>query len=201
MTGDIHKYLLLDEERNAMDFLTQSLTFLSMVEQNRFYLKWFIISFHGTLYSFMLLVLQGVNHDQIYRVKPKYFENTSKKDDLDLFEGRLIDFMRSYGDIKIAEKTDNHPYVETGIQRKCMEELNFKLRNQMIHFKPMVSAYEPWYPAEVCSPLLEVLMFCISFHRVHLSVSQKSTAIACIKAIDTLLTKYKEDEELQNEDN
>lgn len=201
MTGNINKYLLLDEERNAMDFLTQSLTFLSMVEQNKFYLKWFIIAFHGALYSFMLLVLQGVKQDQIYRVNPKYIKKISGKDNLDLFDGKLIDFLSAYEYIKMPEKTNSCPYVETSIQRKCVKELNSKLRNQMVHFKHMLSAYEAWYPAEVCSPLLEILSYCINFEKVHLSESQKNTAIANIKAVDSLLTKHKEDGELQNEDN
>lgn len=198
--ANINKYLLLNEERNAMDYLTQSLTFLSMVEQNRFYLKWFIIAFHGALYSFMLLVLQGVSHDQIYEVKPKYAQGKIKEGDgLDLFDGLLVNFLKAYRFLKNSKRTDNKPYVQTGIQKKCMEVLNFKLRNQMVHFKPMVSAYEPWYPAEVCFPLLDVLRFCIRFDKNRLSQPERYIATANIDAIEILLTKYK-DKDSQLED-
>lgn len=191
--ADINKYLLLDEKRNAMDYLAQSLTFLSMVEQNRFYLKWFIIAFHGALYSFMLLVLQGISQDQIYKVKPRYTQGKMKKDDdFSPFDGLLIDFLEAYKCLKNPAKTGSHPYTQSGIQEKCMEELNFKLRNQMIHFKPMVSAYEPWYPAEVCFPLLDILRFCVEFEKIHLSEPEKNTAIADIGAIEILLTKHKD---------
>jgi|CXWL01.1.fsa_nt_gi hypothetical protein len=187
------KYMVLDERRNAIDFLTQSLTFLSMVEQNRFYLKWFIIAFHGAIYSFMLLVLQGVNQDQIYKVKPKYAQGPIKEGELDLFDGFLIDFLKAYEYLQVAKHTNGHPYSQTSYQEACMKELNFKLRNQMVHFKPMVSAYEPWYPAEVCTPLLDVLRYCVKFERNYLSIPERDTMVANLDAIEILLTKQKKD--------
>lgn len=163
MTMASDKYLVLDERKNAMDYLVQSLVFLTQVEQNRFYLKWFVVAFHGAIHSFMLLVLQGVKHEQIYKKLPTHLQSkkTKKKKGFDPFDDELISFSVAYKYLKSPNNMAGQPFVSSGNQDECMKELNYKLRNQFIHFRPMVSAYEPWYPAEVCFPLLDILRFCI----------------------------------------
>lgn len=192
--SDLSKYLVLDEERNAMDYLIQSLIFLTQVEQNRFYLKWFVVAFHGALYSFMLLVLQKVKQEQIYKKLPSFYQHdkTKKKKEFDPFDGKLLDFLVAYKYLKNPENMAGQPFVPSSNQDRCMGELNSKLRNQFVHFRPMVSAYEPWYPAEVCLPLLEILKFCIQPERVRLSQPQKNTGLAYIDSIDRLLVKHAE---------
>ncbi len=85
---------------------------------------------------------------------------------------------------------NGNPYLASDLQDECMKELNDKLRNQMIHFKPMLWGSEPWYPASVCEPLLDVLRFCIQFNHLRLSQSERDTAIAYINSLKALLNRH-----------
>ena len=82
------------------------------------------------------------------------------------------------------------PFVASNDHSACMKELNNKLRNQLIHFTPMTWASEPWYPASVCQPLLDILKFCIEFKGIKLTASEKDTAFAYIDSIKRLLIKH-----------
>lgn len=184
------KYLILDESHNAMDYLIQSLVFLSQVEQNLFYLKWFIISFHGAIYGFILLVLKSKDQQQIYEIPPEYSRGKSRKKEFDPFEGKLISFLVAYKYLKDSQKMAGQPFVASREHDQCMKELNNKLRGQLIHFKPMLWASESWYPARVCQPLLDILRFCVKYDRIHLEQSEKDTALAYLDSIERLLAKH-----------
>lgn len=181
---------MLDESHNAMDYLIQSLVFLSQVEQNLFYLKWFIISFHSALYAFMLLVLQARDQQLIYEIPPGHLGGNKKKKEFDLFDGKLISFLTAYRYLKNSQKVGGKPFSAANEHNRCMKELSNKLRNQMVHFKPMVWASESWYPARVCQPLLDILGFCVKDGRIHLEQSEKDTALAYLDSIDRLLAKH-----------
>lgn len=185
-----NKYLILDENHNALDYLIQSLVFLAQVEQNLFYLKWFIISFHSAVYAFMLLVLQGKNQQLIYEISPDHLSGNKKKKEFDPFDGKLISFLTAYKYLKSLDKMMGQSFTSTNEHDRCMKELNNKLRSQMIHFKPMVWASESWYPARVCQPLLDILRFCIKDDRVRLNQSEKNSAFAYLESIDKLLIKH-----------
>lgn len=186
------KYLILDEAHNALDYLVQSLVFLAQVEQNLFYLKWFIISFHSAVYSFMLLVLQAKDHSLIYEVLPGHLGGKKKQSGFDPLEGKLISFTTAYKYLKNSTKMNDKPFLATNQHDNCITELNNKLRNQMVHFKPMVWASESWYPARVCQPLLGLLRFCIKDTGVRLDKSEKESALAYLESIDRLLIKHAE---------
>lgn len=193
--SDINNYLVLSEKRNALDNLIQSLVFLAHVEQNRFYLKWFIIAFHSAIYSFILLALQSIDTQQIYKftVSSKQLGGKRKRTDkkkFDPFEDKLIDFHLAFKRLKRSQDMGGHPFMASKEQNECMKELNDKLRNQMIHFKPMAWGSEPWYPARVCLPLLDILRFCIELNSVRLEQSEKDTALAYIKSIEKLIDKH-----------
>lgn len=184
------KYLVLDEERNALDYLIQALVFLSQVEQNLFYLKWFIVAFHGALYAFMLLAIQSRNRDHVYEILPNYTSKKDKNKEFDPFDGKLISFDSAYKYIKDSAKMSEMPFVTIKDHDQCIEELNKKLRNQMIHFKPMYWGTEPWYPAVVCQPLLDLLRFCVKDEKIHLDSSEKELALTYIESLDKLLANY-----------
>lgn len=184
--NDLDKYLILDERRNAVDYLTQSLVFLSLVEQNRFYLKWFVIAFHGAIYSMMLLVLQSIDSKLIYKSQPSY----KKGEDFTPFDGELLSFLSAYRKLKDTKAMEGRPLEVVKVHDDCMNELHKKLRNQFIHFLPMAWSAESWYPAEVCLPLLDILRFCIQFEKIGLIQTQKETAIAQIDSIKLLLTEH-----------
>lgn len=183
-------YLVLDEEHNALDYLIQSLVFLSQIEQNLFHLKWFVVAFHGAVYSFMLLAIQGRNQEHIYEVLPDHLSGKEKKKEFDPFDRKLISFLDAYKYLKNSEKMSSSPFIATDNHDQCIKELNNKLRNQMIHFKPMLWGSEPWYPAVVCQPLLNLLRFCIKDEHVHLNNSEKELSIAYLESINLLLAKH-----------
>lgn len=143
------KYLILDEESNASDYLSRSVEFLNQIDNDRLYLKWFTIAFHGAVYHFMLLKLHKKNSEQIFK---------DKKINKHSLDREIISFGRAYSFLK---NDPNDAYKPSGNQDACVTELNNALRNQMLHFRPTVWAAEPWYFAEVCCPLADLLRFCI----------------------------------------
>lgn len=143
------KYLILDEESNAADYLYRSVEFINQIDNDRLYLKWFTIAFHGAVYHFMLLKLRKNNSEQIFK------DNKVNKHSLDR---EIISFRRTYS---LLKNDPNDTYKPSGNQDACILDLNNSLRNQMLHFRPSVWAAEPWYFAEICYPLLELLKFCI----------------------------------------
>lgn len=143
------KYLILDEESNAADYLKRSVEFLNLINNDRIYLKWFTIAFHGAIYHFMLIKLHKKNSEQIFK---------DKKINQHSLDREIISFERAYSFLK---NDPNDTYKPSGNQDACITELNSALRNQMLHFRPTVWAAEPWYFAEICYPLIELLRFCI----------------------------------------
>jgi len=174
-----NKYLVLDEESNAVDYLLRSLEFLDQIENNRMYLKWFIISFHGALYSFMVLALYKVDSIQIFK---------DNKNNRPPIERRLLSFMKIYTLLKNKTNMNGNQFISIKRHDICMKELNDKLRNLMVHFRPMVWASEPWYPATACYPLLDILNFCINC--VEFNNSNKATLLTYTNNIQKLLGKY-----------
>lgn len=158
-----NKFLSLDERGHAIDSLVQSLSFLVHAEQNPFNWKWFVIAFHNTLYSFMLLALKNSDLSGIWENEDKM-----KVDDrFDVFsdKGRLINFIQAFEwiqDSKRMKKYENSvEFKSDNIVEitKRMKTLNNDLRNQFMHFRPVVWGASPDYIAEACYPLIEVLDF------------------------------------------
>lgn len=177
---DIHKkYLILDEERNAIDYLNKATDFLEKIKIDLVYLKWFTIAFHGAVYSFILLVLQEIHSDQIYQ---------DKKTRSHPLERHLISFKAAYELLKTNKSMMNDPYCPTGDQNICIEEINDQIRNQMVHFRPTVWASEPWYFARACYPLLDLLKFCIEKYKF--KDSGKEVALKNLEKIEKILAKH-----------
>jgi hypothetical protein len=170
------KYLILDEESNASDYLSRSVEFLNQIDNDRLYLKWFTIAFHGAVYHFMLIKLHKKNSEQIFK---------DKKINQHSLDRQIISFERAYSMLK---NDQSEPYKPSGIQDACITELNAALRNQMLHFRPTLWAAEPWYFANVCYPLLEVLKFCVGgyqFRKV-----EETQLFESIKSIENTLKKH-----------
>ncbi|TSC86239.1 MAG: hypothetical protein G01um10147_951 [Microgenomates group bacterium Gr01-1014_7] len=177
---DIHKkYLILDEERNAIDYLNRAVEFLEKIDIDFVYLKWFTIAFHGAVYSFVLLVLQEIHSDQIYQ---------DKKTSSHPLERELISFKAAYELLKTNESTMDDPYNPTGDQDICVKEINDQIRNQMMHFRPTVWASEPWYFARASYPLLDVLKFCIDKYRF--KDLGKEVALRNLAKIEKILARH-----------
>lgn len=138
----------------------------------------------------MLLVLQGQNYQLIYEILPQHLSTSKMNREFDHFDGKLISFGDAYKYLKNSKKMAGHGFTETKTHNRCITELNKKLRSQLIHFKPMVLAYEPWYPARVCKPLLDILNFCIKDDHIQLDQSEKDMAFAYLESIDRLLIKH-----------
>jgi len=156
-------FLSLDERDHAIDSLNQSLSFLVNVEQNPFNWKWFVIAFHNTLHSFMLLALQKSDLTGIW-----HNEHKMRVDDrFDVFsdKGKLIDFMTAFTWIqdhkRMSKYINSRPFESKNISEitKCMKALNDDLRNQFIHFRPVAWGASPDYISGICYPLVELLEF------------------------------------------
>lgn len=186
--SSIDNFLILNEERNAIDYLNHALLFLSQVEDDLYSLKWFIIAFHGAVYSFMLLALQKTDAEQIYREK-KPQKSKKELSPLEEFDSKLVlQFLDAYKLLKKEKSTLGVSFKATELITICMKKLNNELRNQVIHFKPMTLGYEPWYPAEVCLPLIAVLEFCLD--KSSLTSTQHTQATASLQNITRLLKKH-----------
>ncbi len=170
------KYLILDGESNATDYLSRSVEFLEKIDHDRVYLKWFTIAFHGAIYHFMLLKLHKANSEQIFR------DSKIKTHPL---EREIISFQKAYS---LLKNDPNNPYTPLGQQDVCIKELNGALRNQMMHFRPTLWAAEPWYFAEACHPLIEVLKFCIEGYKFR--QTETIGLLKNIEAVEEILKKY-----------
>lgn len=194
------KSLYLDEREHAVDSLIQSLSFLVQVEQNPFNWKWFIIAFHNTLHSFMLLALKNSDLSGIWKNEDKMKLN----DRFDVYsnKGNLINFttafewiqdnkrMKKYED-SVEFKSDNIVEIT-----KRIKTLNNDLRNQFIHFRPVSWGASPDYFADVCYPLIEVLEF-LSSRNVTSFMPQKEFMIKeYVSSIKSLLKIHLVDEKV-----
>jgi hypothetical protein len=170
------KYMVLDEESNASDYLKRSLEFLEKIDDDRIYLKWFTIAFHGAVYHFMLIKLHKKDSQKIFK---------DKKTNQHSLDREIISFGSAYAFIK-NDQID--PYKPSGNQDACIKELNGAVRNQMIHFRPSVWAAEPWYFAEVCYPLLELLKYCIDEYQFR--KIEKDELLETVKSITEILKRH-----------
>lgn len=168
-------YLVLDETINTVDYLESALHFLKD-QENKMSLKWFIIAFHGAIYGFMLLRLKKVNPEQIF--------NDNKIDKISL-DRNLISFKKAYLFIKNEKNTSHNPFISSNIEDAAMEEINDQIRNQMLHFRPILWAAEPWYFADTCLPLINILNYCITHS--NLTSSQSKKVIECTESINMIL--------------
>ena len=173
--------MILDEERNAADFLNKSVLFLQKIDKDRVYLKWFTIAFHGAVHSFILLKLQSVSSELIFA------DNKTHSHSLDR---NLKSFKKAYLSLKNPNLMKINIYKPEGNQDKCIDELNDRLRNQMIHFRPTLWASEPWYFAEACYPLLSLLKFCIEDN--HLLNNTAVLLFKDIEIIKQILEKHRD---------
>jgi len=175
-------YLVLDEERNAVDYLMRSIEFFERIDENRLYLKWFAIAFHGAIYTFILLVLNKFNSEQIYK------GNKIKTHSLDR---DLISFLSAFALLKKVDFVGKEPFTFTQQHDACMTELNNKIRNQMMHFRPVVWAIEPWYPARACYPLISILKLCTeNYQFIH---NEKTTILSSLDKLEELLNSRREE--------
>lgn len=170
------KYMILDEVRNASDYLNKSLLFIKKINIDLVYLKWFTIAFHGAIYSFMLLKAQSIKAEYIFS------DNKLNTHSLDR---NLKSFKRIYLLLKNVDVMSENVYIPDKNVDACIFELNDQLRNQMIHFRPTLWASEPWYFARACYPLLHLLRFCIQNN--HLLNKEGSSLLRVAETIEKKL--------------
>lgn len=171
----LDSYLILNAERNAYDFLIFSLVSLAQIDIHIRHLKWFIIAFHGAIYSYMLLALEKQNPSLIYSdIETKY----------------LISFGRAYDLLKNKKLMNSDSFKNRKIHDVTMNKLNDDLRNQMIHFAPPLTwASEAFYPARVAYPILKILRY--SINHSTLTYKNKAEVLEIVDSIDVLLKRHK----------
>ncbi|HEV7702197.1 MAG TPA: hypothetical protein VGO63_02010 [Candidatus Paceibacterota bacterium] len=185
------KFLFLDEKEHAIDSLTQSLSFLVHTEQNPFNWKWFIIAFHNTLHSFMLLALKKGDLSGIWENEDRMKVN----DRFDVFseKGKLVDFMKAFKWIQEKERMSKYAHSKEFKSENIIEienrmkALNTDLRNQFIHFRPVAWGASPDYITEICYPLIELLEFLGSTKVVPMSLKEENLIKEYTASIKSLL--------------
>ncbi len=120
------KWLRIDEQTNALNYLEMLNKFVYKVNENRFYWKWVMITLHGAMYGFAVSAIRGTNSDSVV-ISTKNGE-------------RLISFdealRRCQDKIWIQYALLNEALILTESQKKSIRKMKNLFRNEFIHFKP-----------------------------------------------------------------
>ena len=65
--GPEAKWLTLNEETNALDYLELAADFIKKTPDNEKSWKWVVISLHGALYGFAVAAARGTDYENILR--------------------------------------------------------------------------------------------------------------------------------------
>jgi hypothetical protein len=121
------KWLRVDEQTNAVNYLEMLNNFVYKVDENRFYWKWVMISLHGAMYGFAVSTIRGTNSDSVVI--------TTKNGE------RLISFdealRRCQDKFWIQYALLNEVLVLTETQKESIRKMKNLFRNEFIHFKPI----------------------------------------------------------------
>jgi len=126
------KWLEIDEQANAIDYLERVYIFL--LESQAAKWKWLVIALHGALYSFCILAVQGTNP---YDLPPAGTGTVTRKGNKEYLIG-FPEVIKRIQDSNIV----NPPVILTENQGKRIELLNETLRNNFIHFTPKGQSIE-----------------------------------------------------------
>ena len=160
------KYLRINEEANAVDYLTRAGQFIRETENNLLAWKWVVLSLHGALYGFAVSACHGTNLENI-----KY---TTKKG-----QEKLISFDKALSlcqDLNWMKMlTHSKPLVLKDSQKESILILKRELRNNFEHYIPSGWSIEIHGMPQIVMDLLEVIQFLAidTGTYIHLNQSQK----------------------------
>ena len=145
------KYLTLDEETNAIDYLENAYEFIKKAEYNNWAWKWAILSFYGSLYSFSIICLSG--SDSSNRV---LYKTTNGKEKLISFKEAI----KRCQDPKWMTMTSLSEVLKlSDKQKESIRRLNERYRNVFVHYQPMSFIIEIHEMPNIVLDVLEVIEF------------------------------------------
>jgi len=193
-------YLRIDVKSNAIDSLNKSFHFLSNHEKDLFSWKWFAISFHHAVHSFMLIALQNTDCSGIWD-RCEYKEDGLI--DVHNSNNRLVSFLKAYEWIKNAERMGGfvgaEPFKSEQYHDQSMKLLNNRLRNKFIHYQPLWWSIHNQYFADIALPILEVVEFLRCHIRSNFDKNEQESIKQDLVKIEEILKSLNKKNDLSKE--
>lgn len=146
-----NKYLTLNEETNAIDYLENAYEFIKKAKDNNWAWKWVLLSIYGALYSFSINCLSGSDpcNRVIYKTKSG--------------EEKLISFkeaIKRCQDPKWMLMTSLSKVLKLSAEQgESIRKLNERYRNVFVHYQPMSLIIEIHEIPKIILDVLEVIEF------------------------------------------
>lgn len=158
-----NEYYRTDLKEEAIDYLDKCSLFLSKTVYCKSYWKWVVISFHGSLYHFMLFALRNTDGSGIWEKEIRNKQghmDFSKEDDMN-----LISFSRAFKRIQNKERMGGYMsakfYTSNNDIDTAITDLN-QWRNSFIHYKPKGWSIEIKIFEKILKQVLPVLEFIVN---------------------------------------
>lgn len=183
-------YLRIDEKSNIIDSLGKAAVFLESAKTDPFALKWFTIAIHHSAHCLMLFALRNTDDSGIWQ---KEFRRTDGLIDILDPRMRLIDFMTAFLWIQDPSRmggyVNSKPFAALPYHSDSMEHLNLRLRNSLIHYKPLTWSISKQYFIDIVKPVLEMMEFlCFKSGRCPFDEADLKATAEIFKKIKELLT-------------
>ncbi|MHC4756772.1 MAG: hypothetical protein ACYTBP_16725 [Planctomycetota bacterium] len=160
------KHLTINEEANALDYLSRAGRFIKETENDLLAWKWVVLSLHGALYGFAVCACQGTDPRNVtYKTK--------KGDEMLISFDRALKLCQDNSRMKML--TYSKPLVLSQSQRDSIQLLKKELRNKFEHYIPIGWSIELHGMPQLAIDLLEVIRFLAidTGTYIHLNQSQK----------------------------
>ncbi|GAJ15756.1 unnamed protein product [marine sediment metagenome] len=128
---EIGKFLTLNEETNAIDYLEKAYDFIKKTEYDHWALKWVILSLYGALYGFAINSLRGSDPSNrvIYKIKNGKENLISFKETIKRCQNPKWMYMTSLSKIlKLSNK-----------EKESIRRLSEHYRNDFVHYRSWFS--------------------------------------------------------------
>lgn len=147
---DNNKYIIFNEENNAIDYLEKASYFIQEAKHDPYYYKWVIISLFNALYGFAVCAARGTNNELI--------SNTNKKgwNYLKTFD-EIIELCQNkeYMNMTIYSK----PLTLSSNQIDSIRVLKNELRNSFEHFTPKTWIIEIRLITQIIPDIVDIISF------------------------------------------
>lgn len=158
--GPEAKWLTLNEETNALDYLELAADFIKKTPDNVNAWKWVVISLHGALYGFAVAAARGTDYENILRKN-----------------GYLLGFWKVLNkcqDPNHMKMLINSKHLElTDSQSDSINMLVNSLRNNFQHFKPREWSIEIHGMPQIAIDVVEVIRFLARETHTYINLSRR----------------------------
>jgi hypothetical protein len=180
------KWLRLDAEKNALDYLTRTVEFLEEANFDSMAWKWVVLGLFGALYGFATCALQGTNPERVQKA------------------GKLISFDEAMSRCRNARfmkmLVGSRTLVLTRDQKHALRRLKDEHRDVFEHFRPHARSVEMHQLPGLAIELLPVVRFLAldTGNFVQLNSSQKRRVRSLVHRGIKLAKEHKLHRELHN---